>query len=63
MKPQPWRYKSAYWLFAVLLVVAVAHTMWGVGGVAWNSMFGDDTPSVSVDPTPTPDTAEYQWPH
>lgn len=64
MQPSPWRYKTAYWIFAFLLAVMTYRTVVGVIDWAWNSTLGDDNrTSVSVNPTPTQDTAEYQWPH
>lgn len=64
VQPKAWPYKTAYTFFAILLVVVAYQTLDGLGDWAWNSLFGDDTSTaVSVDPTPTHDTAEYPWPH
>lgn len=61
MQSSPWRYKTAYWIFAFLLAVMMYRTVVGIIDWAWNS--DDTSTSVSVNPTPTQDTAEYQWPH
>ncbi|ETZ55251.1 hypothetical protein MAHJHV58_46320 [Mycobacterium avium subsp. hominissuis] len=63
MQAKPWRYKSAYLAVAMFVAVIVVRTMCGIGDWAYDSVFGPDTPRMSVEPTATHDETDYQWPH
>lgn len=65
MQPKTWRYKLAYSFFGLFFAITLWRTGAGLGNWLWNDAFafGDDAPSVSVEQTPTHETAGYSWPH
>ncbi|MBU8817529.1 hypothetical protein EB74_30085 [Mycobacterium sp. SWH-M5] len=62
MRPQgAWRYRLAYWLFALSLIVLTGKTIAGVGHWVWTSIVPSNE-SITVD-YGVPQSTYYEWPH
>lgn len=59
---KPWRYKLAFWIFAVSLIVLGGRTIAGTLNWAWNAVAPADTTITTVyTPDPGP-RVDYEWP-
>lgn len=64
MRPQPWRYKLALWLFAAALLIVMGKTLTGVGAWAWNQVLPSaPKPLTTSTVAPPAPNGGYQWPH
>jgi hypothetical protein len=59
-----WRYKAAYWLFALGLIFMTGRTIGGTLNWFWTSLFAPAAPITTIYDTTHPKApSDYYWPN